>query len=540
MKTSSSIVPAPSDVMTAEPLGTPTVSSTELSVACWCRFYCKDFAFELTARRHEVNECPNSWSYVKRRTESHRPKNGLDPAYLSTEQLEKHQPHLKYAVGQREIRSIAASCSSIVRGELFEITRNSHREYRRRGNTACVSRSSEDCLPLIIPPSSNYSFLSLLQLALHIGRAPQVLSYSGATIRFVDAGSSLAAGDNVQRHCAGVLSLSLIGSCFRQTGPFKKGALAESLLLCRRGNDGEPQRYLVTDQYSCFCTRQGDASENRKYKYNRDTVWFSAGGCGSNPESVYYVEHLRFSQVGIVQDDAVGRRVFSGIPRFPRHGIPALLYSRLISPSSVLKTSWLRATQISQLNCTAQIKDVASVIPSGAAVTQCIKWGRSSSVAREPNRGAAEAQGLEHPIVGPQLSSREMAIESHRRLTSNPEQGGPPCCDVTPPGRGGGGWHDSNMAGIEPGSPRLESEYGEKYKGSGTHHCLGSGGHCPERLVLDPQLAAPVTCRRLPLWIVTWLPSHFSPHHACSFATCLSIGSRCASRSEFPSNLFVF
>ncbi|KAJ8866764.1 hypothetical protein PR048_032625 [Dryococelus australis] len=46
-----------------------------------------------------------------------------------------------------------------------------------------------------------------------------------------------------------------------------------------------------------------------------------------------------FSQVGIVSDYAVGRRVFSEISRFPHTGIPALLYSHLISPSSALKTS---------------------------------------------------------------------------------------------------------------------------------------------------------------------------------------------------------
>ncbi|KAJ8894224.1 hypothetical protein PR048_006836 [Dryococelus australis] len=39
-----------------------------------------------------------------------------------------------------------------------------------------------------------------------------------------------------------------------------------------------------------------------------------------------------FSQVGIVPDDAVGRRVFSGISRFPRSFIPALLHIHLNRP----------------------------------------------------------------------------------------------------------------------------------------------------------------------------------------------------------------
>ncbi|KAJ8879843.1 hypothetical protein PR048_020460 [Dryococelus australis] len=46
-----------------------------------------------------------------------------------------------------------------------------------------------------------------------------------------------------------------------------------------------------------------------------------------------------FSHVGIVVDDAAGRLVFSGISRFPRHFIPALLRTHLTSPSSVMKTS---------------------------------------------------------------------------------------------------------------------------------------------------------------------------------------------------------
>ncbi|KAJ8882652.1 hypothetical protein PR048_014464 [Dryococelus australis] len=50
--------------------------------------------------------------------------------------------------------------------------------------------------------------------------------------------------------------------------------------------------------------------------------------------------------------DASGRWVFSGISRFPRPCIPALLQSHLISPSPALKTSSLRAAQISQLNLT--------------------------------------------------------------------------------------------------------------------------------------------------------------------------------------------
>ncbi|KAJ8898382.1 hypothetical protein PR048_003742 [Dryococelus australis] len=59
--------------------------------------------------------------------------------------------------------------------------------------------------------------------------------------------------------------------------------------------------------------------------------------------------HFGFSQVGIVPDDAAGLRVFSGISRFPRSLIPALLHNHLTSPSSALKTFMLRAVQIYSL-----------------------------------------------------------------------------------------------------------------------------------------------------------------------------------------------
>ncbi|KAJ8880266.1 hypothetical protein PR048_016732 [Dryococelus australis] len=56
-----------------------------------------------------------------------------------------------------------------------------------------------------------------------------------------------------------------------------------------------------------------------------------------------------FSHVRIVSDDAAGRRVFSGISRFPRPRIPAQFFSHFASPTSSLKTSMLRAAQISSL-----------------------------------------------------------------------------------------------------------------------------------------------------------------------------------------------
>ncbi|KAJ8869208.1 hypothetical protein PR048_030780 [Dryococelus australis] len=62
-----------------------------------------------------------------------------------------------------------------------------------------------------------------------------------------------------------------------------------------------------------------------------------------------------FSHVGIVLDHSSGRRIFSGISRFSRPYIPALLHSHFSSPSSALETSMLRATQISPLHSNINI-----------------------------------------------------------------------------------------------------------------------------------------------------------------------------------------
>ncbi|KAJ8868005.1 hypothetical protein PR048_031814 [Dryococelus australis] len=70
------------------------------------------------------------------------------------------------------------------------------------------------------------------------------------------------------------------------------------------------------------------------------------GRTGFNPRSV----HSGVSQVRIVLDGVAGRRAFSGIFRLPRPCIPALLHTYLAPPTSALKTSLLRATQISPLH----------------------------------------------------------------------------------------------------------------------------------------------------------------------------------------------
>ncbi|KAJ8891060.1 hypothetical protein PR048_010569 [Dryococelus australis] len=61
-----------------------------------------------------------------------------------------------------------------------------------------------------------------------------------------------------------------------------------------------------------------------------------------------------FLRVGVVPDDAAGRRVFSRISRIPRPFIPPLLHTQPQSPSSVHKTSLLRAVQIYSLTLYAE------------------------------------------------------------------------------------------------------------------------------------------------------------------------------------------
>ncbi|KAJ8889445.1 hypothetical protein PR048_008944 [Dryococelus australis] len=85
---------------------------------------------------------------------------------------------------------------------------------------------------------------------------------------------------------------------------------------------------------------------------------------GTNSEQLLYsllgrlpASHLRrtgfktrriapgFSHVGIVPDDAAGRRVFSVISGFPRRFIPALIHTHLASTSSALQTCLLTLTR---------------------------------------------------------------------------------------------------------------------------------------------------------------------------------------------------
>ncbi|KAJ8869375.1 hypothetical protein PR048_030951 [Dryococelus australis] len=101
----------------------------------------------------------------------------------------------------------------------------------------------------------------------------------------------------------------------------------------------------MKDVYDCRCTQHGTGGRCldifRWFNYSPPTK----ANWGQFPARL----SRRFLHVGIVPDDASGRRVFSGISRFPCPFIPALLHTHLASPTSALRASMVRAAQISSL-----------------------------------------------------------------------------------------------------------------------------------------------------------------------------------------------
>ncbi|KAJ8887880.1 hypothetical protein PR048_007364 [Dryococelus australis] len=78
-----------------------------------------------------------------------------------------------------------------------------------------------------------------------------------------------------------------------------------------------------------LCASHGMAPETRLASHQTILNTFRQA-CGDAPV---------YTHVGIVPEDAAGRWVFSGISRFSRPCVPALLHTHLASPSSALKTS---------------------------------------------------------------------------------------------------------------------------------------------------------------------------------------------------------
>ncbi|KAJ8866861.1 hypothetical protein PR048_032722 [Dryococelus australis] len=130
---------------------------------------------------------------------------------------------------------------------------------------------------------------------------------------------------------SGFESQRLIGSCVVRRFPCRLG--------CRMANLAQD-----TDWWTKLRHSAGHSGRLDEDCHSINTLASHQGEPGSIPDRV-----TGFSQVGIVLDDAVGRRVFSGISRFPPPLHPGAAPNSLQSPSSALKTSLLRAAQISSV-----------------------------------------------------------------------------------------------------------------------------------------------------------------------------------------------
>ncbi|KAJ8881371.1 hypothetical protein PR048_017852 [Dryococelus australis] len=86
----------------------------------------------------------------------------------------------------------------------------------------------------------------------------------------------------------------------------------------------------------------------------------------SEPRSIPGAVASLFWHVGIVSDDAAGRRIFSGISRLPLPFISAPLYTNLSSPTLALKMSMLRAVQISSHHFSLGMKFLSDWLQTAA------------------------------------------------------------------------------------------------------------------------------------------------------------------------------
>ncbi|KAJ8870410.1 hypothetical protein PR048_029432 [Dryococelus australis] len=132
-------------------------------------------------------------------------------------------------------------------------------------------------------------------------------------------------------------NLGVVHVLVNNAGVAYEARLLGEASLCIRYGPTEQWRQIVETNILGYniCTREAyqimkdkGVDDGHIINMNRRT--------GFKPRPV----HSGFSQVGIVTDDAAGRRVFSGISRFPCSCIPVLLHTHLASPSLALK-AWL-------------------------------------------------------------------------------------------------------------------------------------------------------------------------------------------------------
>ncbi|KAJ8896827.1 hypothetical protein PR048_002173 [Dryococelus australis] len=133
----------------------------------------------------------------------------------------------------------------------------------------------------------------------------------------------------------------------------RPAASSGTIPRCELPGDTTPSLPLLR---LCFCTISTElvftTFSNSSDHSPHITLTFLDSGDG--------LDHSQILHAGIVPDDAAGRRVFSGISRFPRTFIPVLLHVHLTSRSSALKTSMSRAAKyLPSLGGDPQIRDHA-------------------------------------------------------------------------------------------------------------------------------------------------------------------------------------
>ncbi|KAJ8890033.1 hypothetical protein PR048_009539 [Dryococelus australis] len=113
-----------------------------------------------------------------------------------------------------------------------------------------------------------------------------------------------------------------------------------------------------------------------------------------------------FTHVGIMPDDATGRLAFLGISRLRCPCIPALFHTQLAPPSSALKTSMLRATQIRPFHSVSlmDIKNAKLCYRSVAARGAGMKRWEEREVpvkTRRPTASSGTIPTCENPVTRP-------------------------------------------------------------------------------------------------------------------------------------------
>ncbi|KAJ8875124.1 hypothetical protein PR048_023017 [Dryococelus australis] len=134
-----------------------------------------------------------------------------------------------------------------------------------------------------------------------------------------------------------------------------------------------------------------------------------------------------FSHVGIVPNDATGCRVFSGISRFPRPCIPALLHKYLASLSSALKTTMLRTAQISSFthSCVTEYLGCAGQERTWLRLLQVKERGRTTRKAPTTDRWQAGRRICRHSLPS--------AVPPSSKLFYFPERSGPTLAEISSP-----------------------------------------------------------------------------------------------------------